>query len=221
MEDMDENANKGINENGENTDSNPSPLYSGIKSTTRLRSKVWDDFMPSFVDGKLARAECKHCHNVLKCIGTNGTGSLLRHQANCSTRTQKRPRQHEHTSLSDPKQKKLSFLPSSQKKQLEIIDVDASPEQRFALPGTDDTNMMNQEVDQNGFDERFVVPEQKNLASHSISADKNMENQAHREILSSEQFILTNTDWKNQEAKQNYSCEEIVRYCLCTDTTQP
>nr|CAB3453285.1 unnamed protein product [Digitaria exilis] len=126
MEDMDENANKGINEHGENTDSNPSPLYSGIKSTTRLRSQVWDDFMPSFVDGKLARAECKHCHKVLKCIGTNGTGSLLRHQANCSTITQKRPRQHEHASLSDPKQKKLSFLPSGQKKHLGIIDASLS-----------------------------------------------------------------------------------------------
>nr|CAB3456968.1 unnamed protein product [Digitaria exilis] len=123
--------------------------------------------------------------------------------------TQKRPRQHEHASLSDPKQKKLSFLPSGQKKHLGIID--ASPEQRFALPGTDDANMMNQEVDQNGSGEILVVPEEKNLASHSISADKNMENQAHREIASSEQVILTNTDWNNQEAKQKYSREETVR----------
>ncbi|CAN6166832.1 unnamed protein product [Urochloa humidicola] len=209
MEDVHGNANKGIDGQEETTDSNPSPLYSATKSNGRLRSKVWDTFMPSFVDGKVARAECKHCHQVLKCTGTNGTGSLLRHQANCSTRTQKRSRQHEHTSLPEPKQQKLPFLPSNQKKCLGTTD--AFPEQRLASPGTDDANTMNQEVDQNGSYDRFMVPEQKNLASRSTSTDKNMENQAHREVASCEPVIPTGTNWKNREVKQNYSCEEIIR----------
>ncbi|OEL26383.1 hypothetical protein BAE44_0012598 [Dichanthelium oligosanthes] len=212
MEGVDENANKGIDEQEESTDSNPSPLYSGTKLNKRLRSKVWDTFTPSFIDGKVALAECMHCHRVLKCTGTNGTGSLLRHQANCSTRTQKRPWKHEHTSLPDPKQKRLSFSPSSQKKCLDMTD--ASPEQRLALPGTrtDDSNMKNQETDQNGSHDEFVVPEQKNLASHSVSADKNMENQARGEVASSEQVNPTGTNWKNrEEVKQNCSREEIVR----------
>jgi hypothetical protein len=150
MQDVDENANKGEDEKEESADSNTNPLYSGIMSNKRLRSKVWDDFIPSFVDGKVARAECKHCHRVYNCSSTNGTGSLLRHQANCSTGTHKRPRQHEHTSLPDPMQKKLPFFPSSQKKHSGTTD--ASPEQGLTLPGvhTNDTNTKNQEVDQNG-----------------------------------------------------------------------
>lgn len=211
MEGVHENANKGINEQEESTDSNPSPLYSDTKLNKKLRSKVWDTFVPCFVDGKLARAECKHCHQVLKCIGANGTGSLLRHQANCSTRTQKRSRHHEHTSLPDPKQQKLPFLPSSQKKCLGITD--ASPEERLVLPGTcpSDSNFKYQEVDHNGSHDEFVVPDQKNPASHSISADKNTEIQSHKEIALSEQVIPTGANWKNQEVKHNYSREEIIR----------
>ncbi|CAL5081280.1 unnamed protein product [Urochloa decumbens] len=211
MEEVHVNANEGIGGQEEGSDSNPSPLYSDTKLNKRLRSKVWETFMPCFVDGKLARAECKHCHQVLKCIGTNGTGSLLRHQANCSTGTQKRSRQHEHTSLPDPKQQKLPFLSSSQKKCLGITD--AFPAQRLAWPGacTNDKNTKNQEVGQNGSHDKFVVHEQKNLASHSIPADKSMENEAHGGIALSEQVIPTGTNGKNQEVKQNHSHEEIVR----------
>jgi hypothetical protein len=143
MEGVHGNANEGISEQVDSHDSNPSPLYSDIQLNKRLRSKAWDTFMACFADGKLSRAECKHCHQVLKCIGANGTGSLLRHQANCNTRTHNKPRQHEHTSLPDPKQKKLPFLPSGQKKCLGIIY--GSPEQKLALPGTgtNDRNMIN------------------------------------------------------------------------------
>jgi len=192
MQDVDENANKGEDEKEESTHSNTSPLYSGEMSNKRLRSKVWDDFIPSFVDGKVARAECKHCHRVYNCSSTNGTGSLLRHQANCSSGTHKRPRQHEHTSLPDPMQKKLPFFPSSQKKHSGTTD--ASPEQGLTLPGvhTNDTNTKNQEVDQNGSHGKLVVPEQKNRASLK-------------------QVIPTGTNCKNQEVKQNFSHEEIVR----------
>jgi hypothetical protein len=192
MQDVDENANKGEDEKEESADSNTNPRYSGIMSNKRLRSKVWDDFIPSFVDGKVARAECKHCHRVYNCSSTNGTGSLLRHQANCSTGTHKRPRQHEHTSLPDPMQKKLPFFPSSQKKHSGTTD--ASPEQGLTLPGvhTNDTNTKNQEVDQNGSHDKLVVPEQKNLASLK-------------------QAIPTGINCKNQEVKLIFSHEEIVR----------
>uniref|UniRef100_K3ZZH2 BED-type domain-containing protein n=1 Tax=Setaria italica TaxID=4555 RepID=K3ZZH2_SETIT len=108
MEGVHENANKGINEQEESTDSNPSPLYSDTKLNKKLRSKVWDTFVPCFVDGKLARAECKHCHQVLKCIGANGTGSLLRHQANCSTRTQKSISADKNTEIQSHKEIALS-----------------------------------------------------------------------------------------------------------------
>jgi hypothetical protein len=77
--------------------------------------------------------------------------------------------------LPDPKQKKLPFLPSGQKKCLGIIY--GSPEQKLALPGTgtNDRNMINQEVDQNGSHDKSVMHEQENLASHSIPAHKNMD----------------------------------------------
>ncbi|KAG0543565.1 hypothetical protein BDA96_02G201000 [Sorghum bicolor] len=140
MQDMDDNANKGEDEKEESTDNNTSPLYSGIMSNKRLRSKVWDDFIPSFVDGKVARAECKHCHRVYNCSSTNGTGSLLRHQANCSTGTgtHKRPWQHEHTSLPDPMQKKLpSFHPAKRNTQKNLASL------KQVIPT--DTNCENRE----------------------------------------------------------------------------
>lgn len=132
----------------ESTGSIPSPIFSGTNLNKRLRSKVWDDFIPTFVDGKVARAKCMHCHQVFG--GTNGTSSLLRHLSSCIPATQKRPRMQEHTSLpsthkgtvsavSDPKQKKLSFLPSNQKKCAATGDM--TPVQKvLALPDTP-TNM--------------------------------------------------------------------------------
>ncbi|XP_025876027.1 zinc finger BED domain-containing protein RICESLEEPER 3 [Oryza sativa Japonica Group] len=77
-------------EQEESSGSAPSPLLLGTRPK-RLRSKVWDDFTPIFVDGKVARAECMHCHRVFN----SGTSNLLKHQAKCSPRAQKRPMQQE------------------------------------------------------------------------------------------------------------------------------
>uniref|UniRef100_A0A0A9BFC3 BED-type domain-containing protein n=1 Tax=Arundo donax TaxID=35708 RepID=A0A0A9BFC3_ARUDO len=62
MEDVAENANNDIAEQEESSHSVPSPLFSGTKPNKRLWSKVWDDFIPTFVDGKSVWAECMHCH---------------------------------------------------------------------------------------------------------------------------------------------------------------
>ncbi|CAN6204342.1 unnamed protein product [Urochloa humidicola] len=59
-----ENANNITDEQEESSDSVLSPLFSGTKLNRRLRSKVWDYFIPTFVDGKVTRAECRQCHQV-------------------------------------------------------------------------------------------------------------------------------------------------------------
>ncbi|WVZ64832.1 LOW QUALITY PROTEIN: hypothetical protein U9M48_014301 [Paspalum notatum var. saurae] len=188
-EDVHENANNGIDE--EDSIGNPT---------------VWDVFIPTFVDGKVARAECMLCHRVFNYCSTNGTSSLLRHHATCRSRTSKRPRHQGLTSLpsiqntlvasgSDPKQKKLSFLPSSQKKCLSTAD--ASPEQKqLALPDTyTDTKRKNQEVDQNGSHEELVVPEEI-VASPIVSTENN---KCHGEIPSPGQKPI-DTSHTNQKA---------------------
>ncbi|CAL5081285.1 unnamed protein product [Urochloa decumbens] len=212
------NANNVIDEQEESSESVLSPLFLGTKLNKRFRSKVWDYFIPTFVDGKVTMAECMQCHQVYKC-GTSGTSSLLRHQANCILRTQKRPRLHqEHTSLppahkstalagSDPKQKKL-FYEYNQKKC--PATADAAPERKeLALPDTcTETNRKNQEVGQNGSHELLVVPKQKNLALPGISTDNN---KSHGKIVSPERNnITTGTNRKNQEVNQNCSPKELI-----------
>ncbi|KAG2634849.1 hypothetical protein PVAP13_2NG328309 [Panicum virgatum] len=95
MEDAFGHANNDVVEQEESTDSIPSPLFLGPKPKKRLTSKVWDDFIPSFVNGKLVHAECMHCHRVFNC---GGTSSLWNHQARCSPsiQAQKRPKLHGH-----------------------------------------------------------------------------------------------------------------------------
>ncbi|KAL6846634.1 hypothetical protein ACP4OV_024082 [Aristida adscensionis] len=221
MEDVVDNANN-ISDQEESTGSIPGPLFSGTNLNKRLRSKVWDDFIPTFVDGKIDRAECMHCHHVFR--GTHGTGSLLRHQAKCKPRTLKKPRQQEHTSFwpstkkstvakgSDPKQKKLPFWPSSQKAY--IGTEDAMPVQKgLALPDTP-TNMdeKNREVDHNGSHEELAAPEPKHPALPDISADNNESNQSDMEITIAEQKnIPSDMNQKNQEADQDRSREEFIR----------
>ncbi|KAJ1289530.1 hypothetical protein BS78_02G171600 [Paspalum vaginatum] len=219
MDDVDENANNGIDEE-ESVGNVPSPLSSGTNLNKRLRSKVWDVFIPTFVDGKVARAECMLCHRVFNCSSTNGASSLLRHHATCKSWTPKRPRHQELTSLpciqnslvasgSDPKQKKLSFLPSSQKKCLSTAD--ASPEQKqLALPDTyTDTKRKNQEVDQNGSHEELVVPEEI-VASPIVSTENN---KCHAEVPSPGQEPI-DTSQKNQKVDQNCSSQEFVKILL-------
>ncbi|XP_062193549.1 uncharacterized protein LOC133896942 [Phragmites australis] len=177
VEDVVGNANNYIGEQEESTGSIPSPLFSGTKPKKRLISKVWEDFIPTFVDEKLARAECMLWHRIFNCTGT--TSGLRNHQGKCSPGTQKRPRQQERTSLpstqkstaalgSDPKQKKLPFLLSSQN----------------GCTGTADATPVQKELHQNASHEGLAAPEQKNHALPCISTDKSMKNQSHGEIAS-------------------------------------
>lgn len=207
-------ANNDIGEQEESTGSIPSPLLSRTRPSKRLWSKVWEDFIPSFIDGKVARAECMHCHRVFNYSSTNGTSGLRNHQAKCSPRTKKRPRQHEHTPLtstlkgtavdsSDPSQKKFQFLLSSQNKCTGAPD--AVPVQELVIPDTHtDKNKKNQEVDQNVCGSRDV------LAAPELSIDQ-QKNQSHGKITLPEQYSPNDSSQKNQKAEQDCSPEELVR----------
>ncbi|GJN34101.1 hypothetical protein PR202_gb22740 [Eleusine coracana subsp. coracana] len=187
----------------ESTGSVSSPFFSGAMPKKRLRSKVWDDFIPTFVDGKIAGAQCMHCCRTFNCTGTTGTTSLRNHLARCSPETQKRPRKQEHTPLpstqkgttvgSDPKQKRLPFLLSRQTKCDDTAD--AMPLQEIVLPniGTK-KNRKNQEVDRNGCHEELAEPE--------FSTDHNQKNQSHEQTALSEQDIPNDTSRKNQKVDQ-------------------
>ncbi|CAL5064578.1 unnamed protein product [Urochloa decumbens] len=159
----------------ENTGNIPSPLFSGTKSKKRLTSKVWDDFIPTFINGKVVQAKCIHCHQVFNCNATTGTNGLRNHQDKCSPGIHKRLRLQESTSLpstqqnravasSDPKQKKLPILLSSHKKGLDTVD--AMPEQDLALFDTHLNTDRNMEVDQNSLDEEFATELVRVLAMH-------------------------------------------------------
>lgn len=192
------NANNDIDEPEKSTDSMPSPLFLGTKPKKRLTSKVWDEFIPSFVDGKLAHAECMHCHRIFDCCGTS---SLWNHLAKCTPgiQIQKRQKLHEHTSLPsnqtttaaanvDPKQKKLPILLSSLRKGSGTADAMAGQD-LTSLDTPTDTNRKNHEAIQNGSHEEPAAPEQKDLALPVISTDQK----------------------KNQGIDQNISFEELVR----------
>jgi len=199
-------------------ESTGSPLFSGTNLNKRLRSKVWDDFIPTFAEGRIVRAKCMHCHQVFG--GTNGTSSLLRHLASCVPATLKRAKMQEHTSLpctqkgtvsagSDLKQKKLPFLPSNQKKCVGTDDM-IPVQKELALLDTPTTmTRMNQEVVQNGSHEDLA--EQKNLALPGISTDNNGRNQSNKENTSAEQIgILADTSQKH-EVDENASHEELIK----------
>ena len=46
-----------VGDGEESTSSIPSPLFSVTRPSKRLWSKVWEDFIPTFVDGKVVQAE--------------------------------------------------------------------------------------------------------------------------------------------------------------------
>lgn len=121
----------------------PSLLFCTTRPNKRLPWKVWDDFIPTFIDGRSCGLNV--CHRTFNYNSTNGTTGLRKHQSKCSPGTQKRPRQHEHTPLpstqksiaavsSDPKQKKLPFLPSGRNKCTGTSD--EIPVQELAFPDT-------------------------------------------------------------------------------------
>uniref|UniRef100_A0ACD5XVJ0 Uncharacterized protein n=3 Tax=Avena sativa TaxID=4498 RepID=A0ACD5XVJ0_AVESA len=186
------------NEDGqeESTGSAPGQVLSG-RNLKRLRSKVWDDFTPIYIDGKLTRAECMHCHQV---FNNNGTSKLLKHQAKCSPISQKRP-----------VQQKLPFLLTSQKKSPDTTD--ALPKKKArVLPGIlPHANMEIQKVDQNLSREKLATRDKKTLASLNTPTDKGRKNQSRVELTVPEQDIPTNMNQNDPKVDQSEPPEELVR----------
>lgn len=229
MEDEADTANNGITEE-ESISSVPSPLHSSTKMNKRLRSKVWDDFIPTFVDRKIVQAECMHCSRVFNCCGTNGTSSMLRHLAKCSTGIFTKPRQQEHKSLpstqkcmivagSDLKQKKLSFLPSSQMRYTGAADGTAAQKELVPLQNTSTNKNRNNQVDQDKSGEEAAKSEY--LALPDVSADKNRKNQFHEETASPEQKDLPNeTSKKIRRLIEMIFMKKSPKCWPCTGTYQ-
>ncbi|XBH69859.1 hypothetical protein VPH35_097650 [Triticum aestivum] len=194
MEEEPDNSNA-MDEQEESTGSAPGPVFSGLK-LKRLRSKVWDDFTPIYIDGKLARAECMHCHQVF----SSGTGNLRKHQAKCTPRAQKRPMQH-----------KPPFLSAGQHKSSDAAK--ALPQEKFPvlIDILIDTNEESQKVDQNLSHGELGTHEQKNLASCDTPTDKDRKNQSHEEPAVPDQDILANMNQKNLKVGQIEPHEELVR----------
>ncbi|KAL6651989.1 hypothetical protein ACP70R_010914 [Stipagrostis hirtigluma subsp. patula] len=49
----------------------------------KKRSKVWEEYKPVFLNGKVQFAECLYCHTRMSCKDSNGTSHLWRHQKIC------------------------------------------------------------------------------------------------------------------------------------------
>ncbi|CAM0911072.1 unnamed protein product [Alopecurus aequalis] len=54
-----------------------------LSENSRFRSKVWIDFTPVYVDGRIQGADCVHCH---KRFSAEGRSHLNRHTHTCSAR---------------------------------------------------------------------------------------------------------------------------------------
>ncbi|CAM0951241.1 unnamed protein product [Alopecurus aequalis] len=219
MEDEVDSANN-MAEQEESTGSVPGPSFSG-RNRKRLRSKVWDDFTPIFVGAKVARAECMHCHQVYN-VGSSGTSNLLKHQAKCSTRSQKRPMQSKLQTLpstqkstiavsSGSTQKKLLFSVTSQKKCLGTADEVLEKKRLALLDITNDMNQKNQEVDHDVSQEELAPNEQKKLASRDTPIDKEQKTKSREELQVPEQDIPTNMNRKIPEVDQGKLHEELFR----------
>lgn len=185
-----------MDEQEESTGSAPVPVFSGRK-LKRLRSKVWDDFTPIYIDGKLARAECMHCHQVL----SSGTGNLQKHQAKCTPGAQKRPMQQ-----------KPPFLSTGQNKSSDtakVLPQKKAPVLLHILLA--DTNEEGQKVGQNLSHGELATHERKNLASCDTPTDKDRKNQSHEELTVPDQEIPTDMNQRDPEVGQIEPHEELVR----------
>ncbi len=58
-------------------------VHSPFRYRHKKRSKVWEEYKPIFLNGKVQFAECLYCHNRLSCKDSNGTSHLWRHQKIC------------------------------------------------------------------------------------------------------------------------------------------
>jgi hypothetical protein len=61
----------------------PAVHQSAFRYKHKKRSKVWEEYKPIFLNGKVQFAECLYCHNRLSCKDSNGTSHLWRHQKIC------------------------------------------------------------------------------------------------------------------------------------------
>jgi hypothetical protein len=62
---------------------NAGGVHSAYRYKHKKRSKVWEEYKPIFLNGKVQFAECLYCHNRLSCKDSNGTSHLWRHQKIC------------------------------------------------------------------------------------------------------------------------------------------
>ncbi|WVZ87256.1 hypothetical protein U9M48_033925 [Paspalum notatum var. saurae] len=57
--------------------------HSTFRYKHKKRSKVWEEYKPVFLNGKVQFAECLYCHSRMSCKDSNGTSHLWRHQKIC------------------------------------------------------------------------------------------------------------------------------------------
>jgi hypothetical protein len=57
--------------------------HSTFRFKHKKRSKVWEEYKPIFLNGKVQFAECLYCHSRMSCKDSNGTSHLWRHQKIC------------------------------------------------------------------------------------------------------------------------------------------
>jgi hypothetical protein len=192
----------------------------------RLRSKVWDDFTPIYVGGKIAKAECMHCHQVLNSNSSSGTSNLLKHQSTCSPRAKKKPM---HPSKgSDPTQRKLSFFPTSQKKYLDTADARPEKKDLDLLDIPNDTNQKSHEVNQSVSHEELGAPEQNDIALPVLGADTKItgqqveQNESHDELATAEHTSRALLDNHIDNNTKNQSHEELAlpEQVIPTDTSR-
>uniref|UniRef100_A0ACD5XS34 Uncharacterized protein n=1 Tax=Avena sativa TaxID=4498 RepID=A0ACD5XS34_AVESA len=222
---MEEEVDSGINmvEQEDNTDSVSRALVTRTRPK-RLRSKVWDDFTPICVDGKVTKAECIRCHQVFNSNSSSGTSNLLKHQATCSPRTQKRPMQQKLTPSagSDPTQKKLSFFPrnfffpTSQKKCLGKADARPGKKDLALLDIPNETNQKGEEVNQSVSHKELGAPEKNDLDLPDIPTDMKTKSQqvdqngSHDELAMAEQENHALPDNPINENTRNQCHEELA-----------
>ncbi|KAM0919902.1 hypothetical protein ACQ4PT_007894 [Festuca glaucescens] len=172
---MEEEVDSGTNmvEQEDNTGSLSCALVSCTRPK-RLRSKVWDDFTPIYVGGKITKAECMHCHQVFNSNSSSGTSNLLKHQSTCSPRAKKKP-MHQ-SQGSDPTQRKLSFFPTSQKTCLGTADARPEKKDLALLDISNATNQKSEEVNHSVSRPELGAPEQNDLALPDIPTDSKTKN---------------------------------------------
>ncbi|XP_062185009.1 zinc finger BED domain-containing protein RICESLEEPER 2-like [Phragmites australis] len=58
-------------------------VHTPFRYKHKKRSKVWEEYKPIFLNGKVQFAECLYCRSRMSCKDSNGTSHLWRHQKIC------------------------------------------------------------------------------------------------------------------------------------------